>query len=83
VIGVNVMVHEFFNDVDDYPCAGKGSTTENANGIEIEDQNAETCGPVPVLAWILNAISVVMIAFIGSLWYFAIFANQVTVLSSQ
>ena len=75
MIGVNIMVHEFFDDVDKYPCWVKGSMDENDDGIEVEVQDVAFCGPVPALAWILNGISIVMFVFITALWYKSILAK--------
>lgn len=66
MVGVNIMVHEFFNDLDPYPCRAAGSA----------DANAAECGPVPALAWTLNGISLFMFVSIVTLWYKAILAKQ-------
>jgi len=69
MIGVNIMVHEFFNDMDPYPCRAAGSTAENGESVAM-------CGPVPALAWGLNGVSLVMFVGITVLFYKSILAKQ-------
>lgn len=77
VVGVNVMVHELFHDIEEpFACKAWGSTTENADGIQIEDETAPRCGPYSFLAWILNAMSAIMTVLIAVIFKTTIMAKQ-------
>ena len=61
-VGVNIMVHEFFNDLGPYHCSPKSPD--------------DMCEPPAAMAWVLNAMSIVCFAGICFVFYFSIMAKQ-------